>query len=63
MVVVGPANRNIAYAMDRAMKHSEISWWTEGEKVIRPTVCNREGHEFNQWDYCDECGDEKPEEE
>ncbi len=63
MVVVGPADRDMAYAMNRAMKYSEISWWTEGEKFIRPTLCSREGHNFNSWDYCDECGDEKEEED
>lgn len=64
LVVVGPADRDMAYAMDRAMKHSEISWWTEGEKTIRPTLCNREGHAWQpQFGYCEVCGIDKEEDD
>ena len=63
MVVVGPADEDMAYAMDRSMKHSEISWWTEGDVTIRPTLCGREGHSWSDWNYCNECGINKEEEE
>lgn len=63
LVVVGPADKDMAYAMDRAMKHSEISWWTEGEKAIRPTLCNREGHTWTPYKYCEYCGIDKEEDD
>lgn len=59
MVVIGPADADMAYHMERSMKYSDISWWTEGEKFTRPTICTREGHSFNNWDYCDECNAER----
>lgn len=61
MVVVGPADKDMAWAMDRAMKRSEISWWVEGEVVQRPAYCVREGHDFTSSGYCVHCGLDKEE--
>lgn len=61
MVVIGPQDADMAYKMERAMKHSEISWWTEGEKFTRPLECDRNGHNWSSHGYCEVCGDDKEE--
>lgn len=60
LVIVGPADREMIRDMDRALKHSDISWWPEGEKTIRPTKCGLYGHDWEQfYNSCRVCGIDK----